>query len=220
MRIICSLVIISGILIISGCSSLSNLETKKKDLTTKRSYIVADAFIDSCGTYNRILLSINLGLLKSDLPDNPDLQQLRTRIDSSIVNIRNFLMSIERYKNLMEHADKIGAGNREFARAQRFILDSLSRASDEYSKMRKTSLSLIRENNLKIITLIVEDYKKKEEEIPLNWIPRNILAELIQIPEIIKIDKKIEEINSLILKKYGNKNGAISLNLLECYDYI
>ena len=207
-----SLIIVT--LIISSCSSLSNLEKKKKDLVIKKSYIISDAYIDTCKIHTEALLAIDLSLLETNLSDNPDLKQMRTKIDSSIVNIRNYLMSVERYKNLMEYGEKNGTRTREYSRAQRFIMDSLLRSSKDYSEMRKTSISLIKENNLKIITMIIEDYKNRGEEIPLTWIPRKFLAKIKQIPEIKRIDKKTEIIDNTILKKYGNKNGVVTINQL------
>jgi hypothetical protein len=210
MQRISFLFLIIGVLLISSCTSFSGLESKKKDLAAEKSFIVADRYIDYCKTQNQTLVTIDLSLLNTDLSDNPELKRLRTKVDSSIVNIRNYLMSVAPYKNLIENADQYGVRNREFSRAQRSILDSLSRASGEYWEMRENSLSLIRENNLKIITLIVDDYKKREEEIPLNWIPRNIMVKLLQSPDILKIDKKIESIDNDMLKKFGNKNGVVA----------
>jgi hypothetical protein len=215
MRRISFLSLIILVLLISSCSSLSSLEKKKKDLAIKKSYVVADAYIDTCKIYTQALLAIDLGLLQTNLSDNPDLKQMRIKIDSSIVNIRNYLMSVEQYKRLMEYGEKYGTRSREYSRAQRAIMDSLSRASEEYSEMRKRSISLIKENNLKIITLIVNDYKQRGEEIPLTWIPRKFLIRINQIPAIKRIDKKTEIIDNTILKKYGNKNGIVTMNQLE-----
>jgi hypothetical protein len=209
--------VITGTIFISACTSLSDLESRKEKLLTKKGYMVAEAYIDSCKIHDMTLLSINLSLLNTSLSDNPELKELRTKIDSSIVNIRNYLMSVDRYRNLMEYADKNGIRNREFNRSQRLILDSLSRASDEYSEMRKASITLIKENNLKILTLIVADYKKRGEAIPLDWVPGNMMAAILQNPDILKMDKKIEKIDRTILEKYGNKEGLITLNEKFCY---
>jgi hypothetical protein len=215
MRKISLFFLIVGILIISSCTSLSNLENKKKDLAIKKSYIVADAYIDTCKIYTQALLAIDLSLLQTDLSDNSDLKQMRNKIDSSIVNIRNYLMSVKQYKSLIEYGEKNGTRTREYSRAQRFIMDSLSRASDEYLELRKTSISLIKENNLKIITLIVEDYKQRGEEIPVTWIPKMFLGRINQISKIKRIDKKTERIDKTILKKFGNKNGIVTINLMR-----
>lgn len=158
-------------IIISGCTTLENLESKKEELTTKRSVAVAKRYIEFCATNDRSLLTVDLSELSTELSDNTELQDLRAKVDTSIVNIRNYLMSVDKYRNLMETAGQNGMRSRELARAQKSITDSLTEVGSEYSEMRQTSLDLIKENNLRIITLIVEDYEKRGEEIPLTWIP-------------------------------------------------
>ena len=196
--------------ILSGCSSLPNLEKRKEKLLIRKSYLVVGAFIDSCKKQDDILLSINLNQLNTGISDNNELKVMRARIDSSIVEMRNFLLTVDDYKELMDYADQNGMRNREYSRAQRFILDSLSRSSDEYSGLRQKSISLIKENNLKMIELISEDYKKRGVEIPINWIPDIIRIGILQNSNILETDKKIVNIDLTILEKYGNKNGAIS----------
>ena len=196
--------------ILSACSSLPNLEKRKAKLLARKSYLVVGAFIDSCKKQDDILLSVNLNQLNTGLSDNDELKVMRARIDSSIVDMRNFLLSVDDYKELMDYAGQNGLRNREYSRAQRFLLDSLTRASDEYSGLRKKSISLIKENNLKIIELISEDYKKRGVEIPINWIPDILRIGILQNSNILETDKKIVNIDKTILEKYGNKNGAIS----------
>ena len=119
-------------------------------------------------------------------------------------------MSVEQYRSLMETAGRNGMRSRELARAQKSITDSLTSIGSEYSEMRQASLDLIKENNLKIITLIVEDYEERGEEIPLTWIPDNILIELVQRREIVMLTERIIKIDNEILERFGNRNGIVA----------
>jgi hypothetical protein len=140
----------------------------------------------------------------------PELQKLQDDLGFVEIDMNKILMTNTQYNSLISNYERLTPSRRaatrySFENQKERLIQTMLDSSPEFVRLHTIHLKIRSAINRKALGYIADDYQKRNEIFPLDWIPDETLKQLLRKSNVRKLDRQIGDVQNYLTQKLSKQ---------------